>query len=159
MDRKAYCQKERAWSSEEDEILVNYIQVHGEGNWRDISIRAGLERCGKSCKHRWLNYLKPTMHRGNISVEEKELIIRLHKLLGNRWSMIAGRLPGRSADEIENYWNTYLSNEVEEKQNNTTLPSTNMTTTSMLTIESPLAGNCMESLPAVIKPKVVRLKR
>lgn len=46
---------------------------------------AGLNRCGKSCRLRWLNYLRPDIKRGNISSDEEELIIRLHKLLGNRY--------------------------------------------------------------------------
>lgn len=44
----------------------------------------GLKRCGKSCRLRWLNYLRPDIKRGNISPDEEDLIIRLHKLLGNR---------------------------------------------------------------------------
>jgi myb proto-oncogene protein len=43
-----------------------------------------LNRCGKSCRLRWLNYLRPNIKRGNISYDEEDLIIRLHKLLGNR---------------------------------------------------------------------------
>nr|KYP32948.1 Anthocyanin regulatory C1 protein [Cajanus cajan] len=83
MESKTCCENEGAWSSQEEGILINYVQVHGEGNWGDLPLRAGLKRCGESCKHRWLNYLKP---RGrNISLDEQELIIRLHKLLGNRY--------------------------------------------------------------------------
>jgi myb proto-oncogene protein len=45
---------------------------------------AGLNRCGKSCRLRWLNYLRPGIKRGNISDDEEDLIVRLHRLLGNR---------------------------------------------------------------------------
>ncbi|RWR75174.1 transcription factor TT2-like protein [Cinnamomum micranthum f. kanehirae] len=113
MGRKPCCSKEGvnrgAWSAQEDRILTNYIKTHGEGKWRDLPKKAGLRRCGKSCRLRWLNYLRPDIKRGNISPEEEDLIIRLHKLLGNRWSLIAGRLPGRTDNEVKNYWNTCLS--------------------------------------------------
>ncbi|MCO5558338.1 hypothetical protein L7F22_011919 [Adiantum nelumboides] len=69
---------------------------------------AGLLRCGKSCRLRWINYLRPDLKRGNITEEEDNLIIKLHSVLGNRWSLIAGRLPGRTDNEIKNYWNTHL---------------------------------------------------
>ncbi|CAJ1976711.1 unnamed protein product [Sphenostylis stenocarpa] len=112
-----------AWSAEEDQILINYVHLHGEGKWGQISRRAGLKRCGKSCRLRWLNYLKPDIKRGNISSDEEDLIIRLHSLLGNRWSLIAGRLPGRTDNEIKNYWNTYLRKKVEEKhKHNNNIP-------------------------------------
>ncbi|XP_019160401.1 PREDICTED: myb-related protein 308-like [Ipomoea nil] len=112
MGRAPCCSKEGLrkgpWSAKEDLLLTNHIQHHGEGQWRSLPKKAGLLRCGKSCRLRWMNYLRPGIKRGNFSQEEEDLIVRLHSLLGNRWSLIAGRLPGRTDNEIKNYWNTHL---------------------------------------------------
>ncbi|XP_077247522.1 uncharacterized protein LOC143887296 [Tasmannia lanceolata] len=104
------------WTAIEDKILTNYIQTHGEGHWRSLPKNAGLLRCGKSCRLRWMNYLRPDIKRGNIGTDEEDLIIRLHSLLGNRWSLIAGRLPGRTDNEIKNYWNSHLSKKLKRLQ-------------------------------------------
>ncbi|KAH9303394.1 hypothetical protein KI387_014977, partial [Taxus chinensis] len=77
-----------------------------------------LRRSGKSCRFRWMNHLRPNINHGDISPDEEELIIRLHRLLGNRWSLIAGRLPGRTDNQIKNYWNTHLSTKSSSKQLN-----------------------------------------
>nr|ASR18088.1 R2R3MYB3 [Ginkgo biloba] len=112
MGRSPCCEKAHtnkgAWTKEEDERLIAYIQANGEGCWRALPKAAGLLRCGKSCRLRWINYLRPDLKRGNFSEEEDELIIKLHALLGNKWSLIAGRLPGRTDNEIKNYWNTHI---------------------------------------------------
>ncbi|KFK23248.1 hypothetical protein AALP_AAs71396U000200 [Arabis alpina] len=98
-----------AWTAEEDSLLRQCIDAYGEGKWHQVPLRAGLNRCRKSCRLRWLNYLKPSIKRGRLSSDEVDLLLRLHKLLGNRWSLIAGRLPGRTANDVKNYWNTHLS--------------------------------------------------
>ncbi|XP_058108567.1 transcription factor MYB3-like [Magnolia sinica] len=105
-----------AWTADEDQKLSQCIAVHGEKRWRSVPAKAGLNRCGKSCRLRWLNYLRPNIKRGNISDQEEDLIIRLHKLLGNRWSLIARRLPGRTDNEIKNYWNSHLSKRMKDQK-------------------------------------------
>ncbi|XP_050376466.1 transcription factor WER-like [Argentina anserina] len=107
-DNNERANRRSCWTAHEDQVLRDYVKEHGVGKWRKMSREAGLKRCGKSCMLRRLNYLRPDIKRENITEDEEELIIRLHKLLGNRWSLIAGRLPGRTNNEIKNYWNSIL---------------------------------------------------
>ena len=72
------------WSPEEDEKLMRYMLSNGQGCWSDIARNAGLMRCGKSCRLRWINYLRPDLKRGAFSPQEEDLIIHFHSLLGNR---------------------------------------------------------------------------
>ncbi|KAM1954609.1 hypothetical protein EV1_023761 [Malus domestica] len=115
-------QKKGAWSPEEDNMLKAYVDKHGHKNWRALPKLAGLARCGKSCRLRWTNYLQPGVKRGNYSQEENNLIIKLHEEFGNKWSMIAAKLPGRTDNDIKNHWHTYFKKLT--KQNSTALSQT-----------------------------------
>ncbi|KAF7003533.1 hypothetical protein CFC21_018831 [Triticum aestivum] len=102
--------KKGPWTEEEDKTLVEHIQKRGGnvGSWRRLPKAAGLNRCGKSCRLRWTNYLRPDIKRGNFTDEEERLIITLHAGLGNKWATIATHLEGRTDNEIKNYWNTHI---------------------------------------------------
>ncbi|KAG8094119.1 hypothetical protein GUJ93_ZPchr0012g21373 [Zizania palustris] len=101
--------KKGPWTPEEDKQLLDYIRENGgHGSWRRLPKLAGLNRCGKSCRLRWTNYLRPDIKRGSFTADEEKLIISLHAAVGNKWSSIATKLPGRTDNEIKNYWNTHL---------------------------------------------------
>lgn len=100
--------KKGTWTPEEDRKLAAYVTRYGCWNWRQLPKFAGLARCGKSCRLRWMNYLRPNIKRGNYTKEEDEIILKLHEQLGNKWSIIAEHLPGRTDNEIKNHWHTSL---------------------------------------------------
>ncbi|KAF7140419.1 hypothetical protein RHSIM_Rhsim06G0163100 [Rhododendron simsii] len=98
--------KKGPWTTAEDAMLVEYVRKNGEGNWNAVQRNCGLLRCGKSCRLRWANHLRPNLKKGSFSADEERLIIELHAQLGNKWARMASQLPGRTDNEIKNYWNT-----------------------------------------------------
>ncbi|XP_074560972.1 uncharacterized protein LOC141817204 [Curcuma longa] len=103
------------WSPEEDEKLIEHITKYGHGCWSSVPKLAGLQRCGKSCRLRWINYLRPDLKRGTFSQQEEDLIVQLHAVLGNRWSKIAAHLPGRTDNEIKNLWNSCIKKKLKQR--------------------------------------------
>ncbi|XP_048608293.1 transcription factor MYB120-like [Brassica napus] len=100
--------KKGPWTAAEDEILAAYVRENGEGNWNALQKHTCLARCGKSCRLRWANHLRPNLKKGSFTGDEERIIIQLHAQLGNKWARMAAQLPGRTDNEIKNYWNTRL---------------------------------------------------
>ncbi|CAN6204407.1 unnamed protein product [Urochloa humidicola] len=118
MGRQPCCDKvglkKGPWTAEEDQKLVAFLLANGQCCWRAVPKLAGLLRCGKSCRLRWTNYLRPDLKRGLLSPEEEKTVIDLHAELGNRWSKIASHLPGRTDNEIKNHWNTHIKKKLKK---------------------------------------------
>ena len=84
--------KKGPWTSSEDVILVDYVKKYGEGNWNAVQKHSGLLRCGKSCRLRWANHLRPNLKKGAFTAAEERLIAELHAKMGNKWARMAAHV-------------------------------------------------------------------
>ncbi|PIN06792.1 Transcription factor, Myb superfamily [Handroanthus impetiginosus] len=145
--------KKGPWTPEEDQKLIDCIQKHGQGNWQLVAKKAGLNRCGKSCRLRWTNYLRPDIKRGNFSPQEEQIIIDLHSALGNKWSVIATHLPGRTDNEIKNFWNTHIRKKLLRSGID---PNTHQPVTDHLNLPSNLNNLFINPLENLVKIQLLR---
>ncbi|GER51145.1 Myb family transcription factor family protein [Striga asiatica] len=131
------------WTEEEDVQLLFYVNLLGDRRWDFISKVSGLKRTGKSCRLRWVNYLHPGLKRGKMTPHEERLVLQLHSKWGNRWSRIARKLPGRTDNEIKNYWRTYMRKKAHEnkKLNEQSSPSSSSSYSNSTSSDSPTRAN------------------
>lgn len=89
------------WTEEEDDALTRVIRRLGVGNWSVVASYVP-GRIGKQCRERWVNHLKPGLRVGDWTEEEDAKLLEIHEELGNAWSLIASRLPGRTENTVKN---------------------------------------------------------
>eukprot|EP00808_Paulinella_micropora_P010990 g23356.t1 len=107
------------WTKQEDENLIEFVQKYGS-KWTLVS-KCIPGRIGKQCRERWFNYLRPGILKTPWTVEEDNLIIHYQRVLGNKWSEIAKRLKGRSANSIKNRWNGTLTRVLLQRSQNSSV--------------------------------------
>ncbi|KAK8866670.1 hypothetical protein M9Y10_009636 [Tritrichomonas musculus] len=100
------------WSREEDQLLIKWVNEHGERGWTKIAAQLP-GRVGKQCRERWINCLNPSIRKTEWTEDEDSIIISMQEKIGNKWSKIAEVLPGRSDNQIKNRWNSTLKRRIQ----------------------------------------------
>ncbi|CAH9142947.1 unnamed protein product [Cuscuta epithymum] len=99
--------KKGPWKAEEDEVLLEHVRQHGPRHWSSIRSKGLLQRTGKSCRLRWVNKLRPNLKTGlKFSADEERIVIDLQGQFGNKWAKIATYLPGRTDNDVKNFWSS-----------------------------------------------------
>ncbi|KAK9051583.1 hypothetical protein SSX86_028210 [Deinandra increscens subsp. villosa] len=99
--------KKGPWKTEEDEVLIKHVKKCGARDWSSIRSKGLLQRTGKSCRLRWVNKLRPNLKNGvKFSAEEERIVIELQGQFGNKWARIATFLPGRTDNDVKNFWSS-----------------------------------------------------
>jgi hypothetical protein len=99
-----------AWTQYEDELLTYAVQQLGSKRWIDVA-KFVPSRNSKQCRERWFHRLSPEIRHEPFEPWEDALIIENQQNLGNRWSLIAQKIPGRSACSVKNRWYSGLKSQ------------------------------------------------
>jgi hypothetical protein len=92
------------WSPTEDEQLKQAILEFGTDSWNKVGSRVPT-RSGKQCRERWIGQLAPSVSKDIWLPEEDIALVRAQAVHGNKWTLIAAQMPGRSALSVKNRWN------------------------------------------------------
>ncbi|KAG5578635.1 hypothetical protein H5410_058769 [Solanum commersonii] len=119
------------WTEEEDVQLLFYVKLFGDRRWDFLAKVSGLKRTGKSCRLRWVNYLNPDLKHGKMTPQEERLVLEFHSKWGNRWSRIARKIPGRTDNEIKNYWRTHMRKKAQEQRRKSSISPSSSSSSSI----------------------------
>ena len=93
----------------EDEELIRLIRENGTKHWSQIATKLntnlGVNRNGKQCRERWVNFLNPDIKKDPFDLEEDILILEKRLSIGNKWSEIIKLMPGRTENNVKNRFN------------------------------------------------------
>jgi hypothetical protein len=96
-----------SWQSSEDDQLRDAVAQYGINHWDSVSsLIPG--RNPIQCRERWIFRISPGLNKGHFEPWEDDLIFRERTRVGNHWTLIAGKLPGRTSCAVKNRWYSAL---------------------------------------------------
>ena len=113
------------WTSIEDEILENEVKQYKyfeDVEWEDVAIKVSKAftntdnelninekyyKTGEDCKKRYKNK-NPEIKKTPFEHWEDKIIVEERIKVGNQWSIIAKKIPGRTPCSVKNRWYAVL---------------------------------------------------
>ena len=108
--------KRKRFSAEEDMKLKLLVDGNRQKSWDQIASEMP-GRTARQCRDRYNNYLFKEISGASWNPTEDEMIMRMYKEVGSKWSLIARHLNGRSGNNVKNRWYKYLSKHYDGSQN------------------------------------------
>lgn len=98
--------KRSLFTERENRIICDLVKQIGE-DW-DVIAKKLPGRTPKQIHDRYINYLRQGLQNGPWTNEEDEILMKMYKMIGPKWSKMMKHLPGRSGNNIKNRWHKHI---------------------------------------------------
>ncbi|KAL0091100.1 Homeodomain-like protein [Phycomyces blakesleeanus] len=103
------------WTRDEDVALKSAVVLYGEGHWAKICLHIP-GRTDMQCRERWVNILNPSIKRDPLNDEEKNILSKLVAEHGQKWSLIARLMPGRTDNHLLREYKALVKSQKDGKE-------------------------------------------
>jgi len=102
--------RSRLWTPDQDARLKEIVHELGmehvktQDFWDRVALHC--EHDARLCRHRWNNFLRPDLRKGDWTLQEEALIVDMHRQFGPCWRVMVQCFPNRTDNDLKNKWNS-----------------------------------------------------